>query len=193
VTRNPVIAEGDGLIGVPVKEQTLPSTSVSASGERRHGRYARVSLRRANARDCELVWEWSFFTELRERLQATMTPRVVLFKDFRRWFAERLADRQTPVWIVEDAGASVGVMLIDRHDKQALPRLTIVLSSRGRGRGIGRRALALLCEQWQRPLIAEVSADNSAGVRSFEAAGFGRASERQLGERTLCTYLWSPQ
>jgi GNAT superfamily N-acetyltransferase len=149
----------------------------------------RVTLRKAVAQDCEPVWEWSFFTDLRMVMQA---PRIVLFRDYQRWFRDRLADRQTPLWIIEDAGAGVGVVLIDRHDKQALPRLTIVLSPRARGKGIGRLALARLCEQWQRPIIAEVSTDNIPGVRSLEAAGFGRASERQVGPQTRCTYLWSP-
>jgi GNAT superfamily N-acetyltransferase len=149
----------------------------------------RVTLRKAVPQDCEPVWEWSFSTDLRVVMQA---PRIVLFRDYQRWFRERLADRQTPLWIVEESGAGVGVVLIDRHDKQALPRLTIVLSPRARGKGIGRRALARLCEQWQRPIIAEVATDNLPGVRSLEAAGFGRASERQVGAQTRCTYLWSP-
>lgn len=159
------------------------------ASSRVQSRDLRVTLRKAAARDCEPVWEWSFFTDLRAVMQP---PRVVLFRDYQRWFGERLADRQTPLWIVEESGADVGVMLIDRHDKQALPRLTIVLSPRARGKGIGRRALARLCEQWQRPLIAEVSTDNIPGIRSLEAAGFGRASERQLGAKVQCTYLWSP-
>jgi RimJ/RimL family protein N-acetyltransferase len=149
----------------------------------------RVSLRRARSADANLIWEWSFTGELRAQMEP---PGLKLYADYQRWFAERLVDRQTPLWIVEDAGASIGVVLINRHDKQSLPRLTIVLGARGRGRGVGRRALQLICEQWQRPLIAEVGTANAMAVRCFEAAGFIRASERQDGRQLVCTYLWSP-
>lgn len=176
------------------------SGSVAASGamtapESKSGAHAvmrpapRVTLRKAVAGDAEMVWEWSFATDLRAVMQ---TPRVVLFKDYAQWFAGRLADRLTAMWIVEDAGANVGVVLIDRHDRQALPRLTIVLGPRFRRRGIGRRALEVTCDQWQRPLIAEVDSSNVAGVQSLEAAGFERTNERQQGATTRCTYLWSP-
>jgi RimJ/RimL family protein N-acetyltransferase len=101
------------------------------------------------------------------------------------------------IWIVEDEGANVGLVMIDRHDRQGLPRLTLGLRRGARGRGIGRRALALVCEQWQRPVIAEVSAANTAAVRSLEAAGFERTGERTASSATgtpelRCTYLWSP-
>lgn len=149
----------------------------------------RVALRKAQLGDADRVWEWSFTPELRAVMQS---PRVVLYKDYHRWFTGRLNDRLTAMWIVEDAGASVGVLLIDRHDRQALPRLTVVLGARSRGRGIGRLALEAACAQWQRPLIAEVEARNAAGVRTLEAASFERTNERQEGALTLCTYLWSP-
>jgi len=149
----------------------------------------RVTLRKAAMADADMIWEWSFATDLRLVMQA---PRVVLFKDYARWLAGRIADRLTAMWIIEDAGASVGVALIDRNDRQALPRLTVVIGRRFRRRGLGRRALEVTCEQWQRPLIAEVDSTNVAGVRSLEAAGFERTNERQLGSVLRCTYLWSP-
>ncbi len=149
----------------------------------------RVTLRKAQLDDVDRVWEWSFAPELRAVMQST---RVILYKDYHRWFTGRLADRLTAMWIIEDAGANVGVLLIDRHDRQALPRLTIVLGTRFRGRGIGRLALEAACAQWQRPLIAEVDGANAAGVRTLEAAGFERTNERQAGKVVRCTYLWSP-
>lgn len=136
-----------------------------------------------------MIWEWSFSGELRREMDP---PGTLLFADFHRWYGALLVDRQTQVWIVEDAGAATGLVLINRHDKQSLPRLTIVLGARGRGRGIGRRALQLVCEQWQRPLLAELPEDNVAAIRSLEASGFARANERQDGETLWCTYLWSP-
>jgi Acetyltransferase (GNAT) domain len=163
--------------------------NLTDTGVARRANDVRVTLRRAAARDCELIWELCFCAELRA---SVLPPRMVLFKRYQLWFQDRLADRQTPVWIVEVSGASSGVMFIDRHDKQSLPRLTITLGARARSRGVGRKALVLLCEQWQRPVIAEVRSDNVACIRSLEAAGFGRANEREVGNYVQCTYLWSP-
>lgn len=188
-----VAASALAASGVPSAANASGSSgavATPASGSPRAMRPApRVTLRKAVAGDAEMIWEWSFATDLRVVMQA---PRVVLFKDYARWFAGRLADRLTAMWIVEDAGANVGVVLIDRHDRQALPRLTIVLGPRFRRRGIGRRALEVTCEQWQRPLLAEVDSANVAGVRSLEAAGFERTNERPSGSTVRCTYLWSP-
>lgn len=167
----------------------VQEASVEASGPVKATRPLRVTLRRARAADIELVWEWSFSPELRGAMQS---PRVVLYKDYAEWYASRLSDRLTAIWIVEDAGASAGVVLIDRQDKRALPRLTIVLGQRARGKGIGRRALELACEQWQRPLLAEADARNASAIRCLEAAGFERTSERQVSGATRCSYLWSP-
>ncbi len=151
----------------------------------------RVSLRRVVTTDRDHIWEWTFSSDLR----ALMQPPVVLFKDYERWFFAQLADRQSILWIIEHEGARAGVALVDRHDKQSLPRLVMVIAPRVRGRGVGRRALVLLCQQWQRPLIGEVPLSNVAAVRAFEAAGFVRADDRD-DDRTdgakACTFLWSP-
>lgn len=166
----------------------VQETIVDASAPVKVARPLRVTLRRARAVDIDLVWEWSFSPELRDAMQS---PRVVLYKDYAEWYASRLSDRLTAIWIVEDAGASAGVVLIDRQDRQALPRLTIVLGHRARGKGIGRRALELACEQWQRPLLAEADATNAAAARCLESAGFERTSERQVGGVLRCSFLWS--
>lgn len=149
----------------------------------------KVGLRKALAADAEWIWEWSFSSDLR----AYMSPaRARLYVDYLRWFRSRLADRQTPLWMIELAGARAGAALIDRHDKQALPRLALVVSPRLRRRGVGRMALAVVCAQWQHPLIAEVFADDAPGVKVLEAAGFARANEKPVGSRVQYMYLWSP-
>lgn len=186
-------AQGSGRMaaatGARAEGSARPARAITSEGSAPLQGDGRVSLRKANANDRELIWEWTFSSDLR----ALMRPmRVVLYKDYERWLFLRLADRQTPLWVIEEAGARSGVVLIDRHDKQALPRLSMVVSPRQRGRGLGRHALALLCAQWQHPLIAEAFADNLAAVRSLEAAGFGRANERRHDGKVICTYLWSP-
>lgn len=149
----------------------------------------RVGVRKAVAADEGWIWEWTFSSDLR----AYMSPsRARLYIDYARWFRARLVDRQTLLWMVELAGARAGAAFIDRHDKQALPRLALVVSPRLRRRGVGRAALAAVCAQWQHPLIAEVFSDDVAAVKVLEAAGFSRANEKQVGSRLQYMYLWSP-
>ena len=168
---------------------TVPDAPAVPAVPEQRPRPQRVTLRRARGEDVELVWEWGFEAELRAAMRS---PRVVLYRHYEQWFAVRLADRLTAIWIIEDAGASAGVVLIDRNDKQGLPRLTIVLGRRARGRGIGRRALELACEQWQRPLLAEVDAVNESAIACLEASGFERTIEREDGAAMRYSFLWSP-
>lgn len=148
-----------------------------------------IGIRKAVAADEGWIWEWSFSSDLR----GYMSPsRALLYIDYARWFRSRLADRQTLLWMVELAGARAGVAFIDRHDKQALPRLALVVSPRLRRRGVGRAALAAVCAQWQHPLIAEVFSDDVGAVKVLEAASFSRANEKQVGSRLQYMYLWSP-
>lgn len=149
----------------------------------------RVGLRRALAADEAWIWEWSFSSDLRAYMSPT---RARLYIDYARWFRSRLADRQTLLWMIELDGARAGAAFIDRHDKQALPRLALVVSPRLRRRGVGRAALAAVCAQWQHPLIAEVFADDVAAVKVLEAVAFSRANEKRVGSRLQYMYLWSP-
>jgi hypothetical protein len=147
-----------------------------------------VSLRRATEDDLDAVWEWTFCSELGALVRPGRGPS---YRAFERWFRARLADRQTPVWTVRTNGARAGVVLLDRHDKQALPRVWMVVGLRWRSRGVGRAALGALCEQWQHPLLAEVSGSDRAAIRALEAAGFSWASEHE-GRSARVILVWSP-
>jgi RimJ/RimL family protein N-acetyltransferase len=148
--------------------------------------YLPVSLRRAAPADCARVWEWSFAPDVRA---LSRSNRPVPLDEHRRWYERRLAE-PSPIWVVEEGGAPIGVLRLD-HDPGILDRaalISIALDTRARGRGLGRRAISAACQAWGGPIIAEIHVANTPSRIAFEACGF--VPLFQAGSMT--TYYWSP-
>lgn len=145
--------------------------------------YPGVTLRRATAGDCEQVWAWNYGPGVRAVSKST---HAVSLADHCRWYAARLADIASPMWIVVEGDRPVGVLRLDRDGAQT--RMSLALDARARGRGLGRRAIAAACLAWNAPIVAEIHPANTPSRLAFEAAGFVRTSERDA----LVTYQWSP-
>ncbi len=144
----------------------------------------RVTLRRAGHEDCERVWTYNFAPDVRAMSQRS---EIVALVEHARWYARRLADPVAPIWIVQEWGEPVGVVRLDLRRDTAV--ISIALAKSGRGRGVGRAAIAAVCAAWGRPIIAEILADNHPSRVCFEACGF-----REIGENNgHVTYRWSPE
>jgi RimJ/RimL family protein N-acetyltransferase len=145
-----------------------------------------VALRPARSRDCEDIWRWNFAPEVRARSRRI---EEVAFLDHARWFARRLTMvDDAPIWVIEEYDRGVGVIRLEPLE-HGRARISIALDAAARGRGIGRAAVAGVCEIWSRPLAAEIFADNAASRACFEACGF-RALAACDG---LITYHWDPE
>jgi L-amino acid N-acyltransferase YncA len=144
-----------------------------------------VALRPATPDDCEAIWRWNFAPDVRARSQQ---PEPVELAEHERWFARRLAERAEPIWVIEEAGAPVGVIRLDAT-AGGLTRVSIAVAAVARGRGIGQRAITAACRTWDRTIIAEIFADNLASRACFEACGFRAVVE--CGN--LLTYYWDPE
>jgi RimJ/RimL family protein N-acetyltransferase len=152
---------------------TIPIQRVWTAGE--------VTLRLACEDDRERVWEWNFAPDVRAR---SVSTRVVTFADHARWFSRRIAEGT--MWIIEENRVGVGVLRLDRVDGDT--KISIALTQRVRGRGIGKRAIAAACELWGQPIIAEILPDNAASRACFAACGF-----RHVGTvGGLVIYRWNP-
>jgi UDP-2,4-diacetamido-2,4,6-trideoxy-beta-L-altropyranose hydrolase len=150
---------------------------------------SRVTLRRVTAADSERVWEWNFAPDVRAR---SVSIKMVTFAEHERWFARRLADVGSPMWIVEADRIDVGIVRIDRVQPKGasvIGRISIALAARARGRGIGRRAIAAACSVWARPVVAQIVADNLPSLTAFAACGFKQVDGP---DHQLLTYHWSP-
>lgn len=143
---------------------------------------AQVTLRRAGLADCERVFAYNVAPAARAM---SGSPRTFSLAEHERWFAERLADPASRMWIVEDGGSPVGVVRVDAGNP---PRISIALDPSAQGRGIGRRAVALACARWAAPVRAEIHETNTASHACFVAAGFVRIGKRDVFD----LYQWSP-
>ncbi len=141
-----------------------------------------VTLRRADAGDRERVYSYNCSPAVRA---LSGNPGPVSSDEHERWFARRLADPASPMWIVEENGSPVGVLRIDAG---AQARISIALAPATHGRAIGRRALALACARWAAPITAEIHESNTASRACFTATGFRRVGKRDAFD----LYLWSP-
>ena len=144
------------------------------------------------------VLAWNGAAEVRAR---SRDPRPIAVDDHARWFAARLRAPRGGLWIAVLGGCPVGVVRIDREadDASALGRISIVLDSSVRGRGLGRRVIALACAADGGPVVAEILVDNRTSRACFEAAGFTRepSSTPPLtidggDPRPVIRYLWRP-
>ena len=159
-----------------------------------------VTLRHADARDASRVLAWNGAREVRAR---SIDPRPITAEAHARWFAARLRDPRGGLWIAELDRCPIGVVRIDRDDHDGevaaaeLPgRISIVLDPGVRGRGLGRRVIALACAADGGPVVADILADNHVSRTSFEAAGFMQApspsSPAPAASRAVLRYLWRP-
>ena len=140
-----------------------------------------TALRAALPADCEDVYAWNCAPEVRA---ISGDPRPIALADHVQWFQRRVQHGQ--IWIVEDAGTAAGVVRIDPHGDTA--RISIALAPRARGRGLGRRAIALACAAYAAPVDAVIRIDNSASRAAFESTGFALISVTA----SFATYRWRP-
>ena len=84
-----------------------------------------------------------------------------------------MADPQAAMCIIELDGTACGLLRLDPHRTERQYEISILVSTRYQGRGIGRAALkfASLLVPWA-DLLAYVKADNAKSQRAFLAAGF---------------------
>jgi RimJ/RimL family protein N-acetyltransferase len=145
-----------------------------------------VALRDAGPADCVAVWEWNFAPDVRAR---SIDQRPVTFAQHAKWYADRIADLDAPIWIVEHGGRAIGVVRLDWRSDGA-GRISIALAPDARGRGIGRLAITLACQAWGRPVIAEIHPSNLPSRACFAACGFRALPQ---GPRDpLLVYVWKP-
>ena len=131
-----------------------------------------LTVRRGTASDAELLWEWRNDALVREN---SFTSEPIGWTDHQRWLADRLASRDTVIYVIEDAFGPVAQVRYERRGPEA--EVGISVAAAARGRGYGRAALTETLPGACATLgvdrvIALVKADNVPSQRAFETAGF---------------------
>jgi UDP-2,4-diacetamido-2,4,6-trideoxy-beta-L-altropyranose hydrolase len=136
-------------------------------------------VRRATAHDVHLYFEWANDPAVR---QNAVHPEPIAWATHQVWFARRLADPATYLYVLEQAGAPVGQVRVefDAAQPSAPGVIDYSVGAAWRGQGLGADILgaALGRLRQERPgewaVVGQVKPHNQASVRVFEKLGFQR-------------------
>lgn len=139
-----------------------------------------VLLRRVRPSDEHLLLEWVNAPDsLANKLHTT---RPVSPQEHSRWFAARLADAGTSMWIIEtDGGVPVGQIRIQK--RRDLGEIDIYVVPAARRSNVASAALQLACRELKAAdgaamtLAARVKTGNEASRRLFVRLGFALADQ----------------
>jgi RimJ/RimL family protein N-acetyltransferase len=107
-----------------------------------------------------------------------LTPGEITADEHRGWFARKLSDLNTQIFIVEELSQPIGQVRLERSGEEA--EIHIALASDARGRGLGTQALRLAMARAEElagveRFRARVKRSNQASLRLFGALGFVHA------------------
>lgn len=145
-----------------------------------------VWLRPAENGDAERVLAWRNDPA---SVATSETGTAVDETDHLAWFARRLADPGTKLWIGELDGAPVGMVRIDVRSGEGT--VSVAVDPDRRGEGIGTRLLGAMitnlagdCQVTS--LIARIRPDNLASIKAFERNGFAATAD----DGDMRVYRW---
>lgn len=150
-----------------------------------------LKLRRVREGDCQLLFEWAVDSVSRE---ASFHSAAISWENHSRWFAERLQDAQSVIYMGENAaGEAVGLVRFQIQREHAV--LSVNVAPKFRGKGWGRELIAfstrsLVRAHSVRRVAAFVKPENQASVRLFEASGFRRAGMEQVANQDALLFTW---
>jgi RimJ/RimL family protein N-acetyltransferase len=135
-----------------------------------------VSLRPAHEDDRDLLLAWRNEPAVRA---ASRSAGEVSPEEHAAWFARRLADPGTRIFVVEYDGVPAGQVRVDRVDGSR-GEIHIALTGAARGMGLAAPALRAAARRGADELgfdriEANVRATNEASLRAFARAGFVEA------------------
>jgi len=136
-----------------------------------------LELRRTVASDCEIFWAWANDPEVRA---ASFHCRAISWESHAEWFRTKLADPNAILYTaISKDHAPVGELRYQIEGKRAV--LSIALGTQFRGRGWGRKMLAVGTERLfhdseVESIEAYVKPTNEASLKLFAGAGFEKSS-----------------
>ena len=132
-----------------------------------------ATLRPVLESDGPLLWRWANDPMVR---LASFHTQPIPWEDHVEWFRKKLGDSNCRISIILRDGMPIG-QIRSQVDDQGTAEVHISIAQEHRGRGIGRRAIQLACEELfqeglARRIIARIKLENLASIQSFESAGF---------------------
>jgi RimJ/RimL family protein N-acetyltransferase len=154
----------------------------------------RITLRPAGPDDCDQLWRWVNDPVVRA---SSFSGDSIKLDAHQRWFAARLDDPRSLIFIAEDeAGSPVGQIRFDLAGDAAEIDVTVDPSQRGRGIGavLIARGVAALFERHDVAVVrARVKQSNVASIAAFRRAGFEPASETLVNDCPATVFTTGPK
>jgi UDP-2,4-diacetamido-2,4,6-trideoxy-beta-L-altropyranose hydrolase len=150
-----------------------------------------LRLRLVRESDRRLLFEWAHDPVARA---ASFHRAAISREDHDRWFAERLADPNSVIYIGEKAaGEPVGIVRFQINGESAV--LSVNVAPEFRRQGWGRELIALSTHSLVRAgsvrrVDAFVKPENQASARLFEASGFQRTGMGRVAEQEALLFTW---
>lgn len=150
-----------------------------------------LRLRLVRESDCRLLFEWAVEPAARA---ASFHSAAISWEDHAGWFAERLQDPHSVIYIGENAtGEPVGLVRFQINGETAV--LSVNVAPEFRGEGWGRELItfstrSLVRARTVRRVDAFVKPENQASVRLFEASGFRRAGRERVADQDALLFTW---
>jgi predicted dehydrogenase/L-amino acid N-acyltransferase YncA len=137
-----------------------------------------LDLRPAGPHDLDRLLDWRNDPVVRA---ASRSSDEIPADHHAAWYAARLEDGSTRIFIIEHRGAPVGQVRVDRLERDR-GEIHIALSAEARNRRLASPALRLALGHGARPLglrivVANVRETNIASLRAFARAGFVERSQ----------------
>lgn len=141
-----------------------------------------ITMRRAEPRDCRILWEWANEKAVR---QASFDSSPITWEQHSRWFAEQLGDGSCIFLIFEDDRCiPVGTARF-RVKTSADAEISVTIAPEFRGQGLApgllsRAAESVFEDDSIERIHAFIRAENRGSVKSFENASFFLVGSTQV-------------
>ncbi len=150
-----------------------------------------LKLRSVHENDCRLLYVWA---EDQAARASSFHSAALSWEDHSRWFAERLQDPQSVIYIGENAASEpVGVVRFQIKGETAV--LSVNVAPEFRGKRWGRELItfstrSVVRARSVRRIDAFVKPQNQASIRLFEASGFRRAGMEKVANQDALLLTW---
>jgi UDP-2,4-diacetamido-2,4,6-trideoxy-beta-L-altropyranose hydrolase len=131
------------------------------------------ALRPVEMGDIKDLFEWNNHPLSRKN---SLRSESITWEEHKRWFAERLADTLTTIYILCSDREKLGAVRFE--EKENGVRISVVLNPDHIGKRLGSELIRRGTEKYMRekkpthPIIAEIKGENLPSKRAFLGAGF---------------------
>lgn len=132
-----------------------------------------IELREVNESDKVDLFRWRNHPDL---MKYAFHPTPVSWEEHERWFAAKLNDPKTTLYIAYWEGQKIGTIRYDERDRGIF--VSVTLGPDFLGKGFGSKLISSGTQQFLRekspdkPILAEIRSDNIASIKAFQKAGF---------------------